>query len=148
MSARLFLVSIVCILLHSCSPKPARFSPDYQQKFNYSEIVGSTDDPAHFPEPDRWAMHQFGIKGLNDHFMKTMEYPIEAVKAKKPGVVRIKFVVEADGRILRTEIISSSDPIFEREASRLVLTSGPWIPGLINNRPVRTLYELPIYFTP
>lgn len=135
-------------LCWSCAKKSGFHSSEYQQKFNYSEVVGSINDPAHFPEPDRWAMYQFGAKGINNHFLTTMQYPIEAFKAKKSGMVKVRFVVEVDGYIKKVEVISSNDKLFEKEAVRLVLTLKQWIPGLIKNHPVRTLYEMPVFFKP
>ena len=136
-----------CLLLCvSCAKKTGFYGADQQQKFNYSEVVGSIKKPAQFPEPDRWAMYQFGIQGINEHFETTMQYPIDAFKARESGRVTVQFVVETDGYIRKFEVISSTHKKFEREAVRLILTLDQWIPGLINNKPVRTLYELPVFF--
>ena len=147
-------VYIVCLLflgttigLGACRiGKVQRKVYRYEQTFNYGEIVGSVARPHEFPEPNVWALYPGGLTGLNDFIQREMVYPKAAIKDSVEGIVKVRFVVEANGQILRAEVLESSNEVFNREAIRLIMASGPWVPAAINRKPVRSLYILPVYF--
>lgn len=58
-------------------------------------------------------------------------------KIKKKGIVVVKLVVEKDGKISSTTIISSADPLLTEAAKNLLSTITSWRPGIQNGRNVR-----------
>lgn len=62
------------------------------------------------------------------------------------GRVVVKFIVERDGSISHAQIARSLDPIFDKEALRVVNNMPKWIPGKQNGRTVRVAYNVPVSF--
>ncbi len=58
-------------------------------------------------------------------------------KIKKTGTVVVKLVVERDGKISSTTIVSSADPLLTEAAKNLLSTITSWRPGIQNGRNVR-----------
>jgi protein TonB len=59
--------------------------------------------------------------------------------------VIVAFVVEKDGSMTDIKVLRSNDKSLEREAIRVLKSLKiKWEPGYQNNKPVRTLYTLPI----
>jgi Gram-negative bacterial TonB protein C-terminal len=58
-------------------------------------------------------------------------------KIKKTGTVVVKLVVEKDGKISSTVIVSSADPLLTEAAKNLLSTITNWRPGIQNGRNVR-----------
>jgi hypothetical protein len=100
-----------------------------------------------------------------------MKYPEDAKKYGIQGTVYIAFVIEPDGsisntRLLRnvaksidtihtvdpvtyetkTKIVQNQNVSLAAEAMRVVATMPKWTAGLLNNKPVRVSYTLPIKF--
>lgn len=144
---KLHLILIACVLI-SCSRKVTLVGPaiPYEQKTNFGEVIGCLDRPADYPEPDRWAMYHLGLKGLNQDLSRTVFYPEKAKNQKLEGMVLVRFVVETDGYIYKTEVVNSTSEIFEEAAQKGIKDLEQWIPALINNKPVASLYKLPVYF--
>jgi hypothetical protein len=61
-------------------------------------------------------------------------------------IVRVSFIVQADGRI--TDIYVPSDPGYGTgtEVKRVLQNSAPWQPAMYNNRPVKMAFIQPVYF--
>jgi hypothetical protein len=68
----------------------------------------------------------------------------EAAANKIKGRVYITFIIEKDGSITDTKILRDIGYNTGEEAARVILLSPKWIPGRINEEPVRTMYSLPI----
>lgn len=62
------------------------------------------------------------------------------------GRVVVKFIVERDGSISHAQIARSLDPIFDKEALRVVNNMPKWIPGKQNGKTVRVSYNVPVSF--
>lgn len=58
-------------------------------------------------------------------------------KIKKKGIVVVKLVVEKDGKISSTTIVSSADPLLTEATKNLLSTITSWRPGIQNGRNVR-----------
>ena len=68
----------------------------------------------------------------------------EAAANKIKGRVYITFIVEKDGSITDTKILRDIGYNTGEEAARVIRLSPKWIPGKMNEEPVRTMYSLPI----
>ncbi len=63
------------------------------------------------------------------------------------GKVIIGFVVEKDGRLTNFKIERKLWPEFDKEALRVIRKMPRWKPALLNGKPVRCNYTIPINFT-
>ena len=88
------------------------------------------------------------MAGLMKFINKNLTYPAYEKEADISGKVLIQFIVEKDGSITNSEILKKVSPGIDKEAKRLVsLTSGMWIAGKINNKPVRSYFIIPVNFS-
>ncbi|MDR2556606.1 MAG: energy transducer TonB, partial [Bacteroidales bacterium] len=58
----------------------------------------------------------------------------------------IQFVVGRDGTIRDITVMRSPDPVFDREAVRVVQKMPKWIPGRQHGQAVTVRFTLPINF--
>ncbi|MGO4822545.1 MULTISPECIES: M56 family metallopeptidase [unclassified Flavobacterium] len=68
----------------------------------------------------------------------------EASDVKLKGKVYVTFMVEKDGSLSELTILRDIGYGTAEEAIRVLKLSPKWIPGKLNNVPVKTLYSLPI----
>lgn len=81
-------------------------------------------------------------KFLNEH----INYPAEAKEKNITGNVFMSFAVEKDGSITDIKIDRSLGYGTDEEAVRVIKLSEKWNPGLIDGKPVRVKYNIPIKF--
>lgn len=62
------------------------------------------------------------------------------------GRVVVSFFVEADGSISGVKTVRSLAPAFDQEVERVVREMPHWLPAELGGEPIRTRYQLPIYF--
>ena len=87
-----------------------------------------------------------GMEALMQWLHSNMIYPPAAAEMGLQGQVFVQFVVERDGSISNVEIGRSTDPIFNREAIRVVSAMPRWNPGMMGDQPVRGRFTLPVRF--
>jgi protein TonB len=87
-----------------------------------------------------------GKDAMSKYIRKHLRYPNSAMKNAVHGKVVVRFVVEADGSITHTEIISGLDGDCDKEALRVVSEMPKWDPGMQNGNFVAVYYNLPITF--
>lgn len=110
-------------------------------KSNQSGVMdfASVDTPPSFPG---------GIKEFYSFIGRTIKYPAEAVKNKVQGKVFLSYVVEKDGTLndvqLAGKLLGSGT---DEEAVRVLKLSPRWNPGLVDGKPVRVKYHIPISFS-
>lgn len=84
-------------------------------------------------------------------FMKwltsSIKYPISAKNANKQGIVNVTFIINADGTVSDVKIKNGKTPEFDNEVLRVVRTMGKWKPGIENNKPCRSMIEVPVVFS-
>ncbi len=78
---------------------------------------------------------------------KNIKYPEVAKQANQQAVVSITFIINSDGTVDDIKIKESKNPIFEAEVLRVVRTMGKWKPGIQNNKPCKSLIEIPVVFS-
>jgi TonB family protein len=97
------------------------------------------DSPCSFPG---------GRSALNDYLNKNLNYPINAIKNKKEGVVTVKFLVDKGGHISYTRTIASSvHAELTTEARRLILAMPLWYPQFKDGDPVVSLQSIQVNFS-
>lgn len=77
---------------------------------------------------------------------KNLKYPESAKRQNIQGRVMVSFVVNADGTTTDEKIITSVDPMLDRETLRVIRMMPRWEPGIYNGQPCRTLVYLPVVF--
>ena len=87
-----------------------------------------------------------GLKELYKYLGENIKYPKEAQKANIEGIVFVKFVIEADGKIGDIKITKGVDLSLDLEAMRVVKSMPDWTPGIQNGKPVAVYYNMPISF--
>jgi len=93
-------------------------------------------------------MPQFpgGEKILMKYLSENIKYPKEAEKKKFQGRVIVSFVVDIDGKVIGTHVINPVHPLFDSEGMRVVSEMPDWSVGLLDGKPVRVGYQVPINF--
>jgi TonB family protein len=87
-----------------------------------------------------------GVEAMYKWIFEHLKYPEEAVKNKVQGRVFVQFVVEKDGTITQAEVKRSPNDLLSEEALRVVKLMPKWEPGKVGGKPVRTVFNLPIFF--
>ena len=62
------------------------------------------------------------------------------------GRVIVSFIVEKDGSLTDIKVEKSIDPLFDKEAVRVVKSMPKWEPGMWNGKPARVKFFVPIRF--
>jgi TonB family protein len=88
-----------------------------------------------------------GEKAYVKFLVKTVHYPAEDRDKSIIGKVEISFIVETDGRLTNFEIKRAPSRSMGAETLRVMKLSPPWLPGTIQNVPVRVRYTLPMDFS-
>ena len=78
---------------------------------------------------------------------KNIKYPDTAKQAKQQGTVNVTFIVNADGTVSDIKVKEAKNTDFEQEVLKVVRTMGKWKPGIQNNKPCKSLLEIPIVFS-
>lgn len=78
---------------------------------------------------------------------KNIKYPDTAKQAKQQDTVSVTFIVNADGTVSDIKIKEAKNTDFEQEVLKVVRTMGKWKPGKQNNKPCKSLLEIPIVFS-
>jgi periplasmic protein TonB len=78
-------------------------------------------------------------------FMDNFKYPNDQNIKKTEGRILLYFIVNSKGMIDSAWIVSGIDPAIDNEAKRVILTSPRWNPCIINGKPLKQMYQFPIY---
>lgn len=84
---------------------------------------------------------------INEFLQKNVEYPAEAAIRKHQGTEVVQFVVTLEGKLTDFKVINSVSFEIDKEVFRVLeLTSGNWVPGIINGEPVSMETEVSMAF--
>ena len=87
-----------------------------------------------------------GQEALLQYLKKNVQWP--DTESCVQGRVIVSFIVEIDGSLSDIKVVRSLDPLFDKEALRVVKSMPKWIPGTQNGQPVRIRYTIPVIFRP
>ncbi len=87
-----------------------------------------------------------GSKALLAYIDKNLRYPTFSAERGIQGRVLLSFVIEKDGSTSNIQVIRSPIDDLNNEAIRLVKEMPKWKPGMLDGKPVRVKYMLPIVF--
>ena len=77
-----------------------------------------------------------------------VRYPKTALDSNRQGTSYITFVVERDGSMSNVKVQKGAAgcPECDQEALRVVSSISGWQPGMLQGKPVRTQFTLPVRF--
>ncbi len=87
-----------------------------------------------------------GEEGRNRFLSENIVYPENALMQGIRGTVYISFVVDIDGSIVDVTLLQGVSPLLDNEALRVVKMMPQWKPGLLDAKPVRVLFNMPVHF--
>ncbi|MEM9982138.1 MAG: energy transducer TonB, partial [Bacteroidota bacterium] len=87
-----------------------------------------------------------GSSAFANYLIKKIHYPTKAKVFGIQGQVFLQFFVEKTGEINEVKVIKGLGYGCDEEAVRALKASPKWLPGMANNRPVRTSVTVPIKF--
>jgi hypothetical protein len=74
-------------------------------------------------------------------------FPKEALKRHKKGVLNVRFIIMENGTLARLEVVNKTDPELDYEAYRVIFqTRSEWRPGLLNGKPVKVEMNVKIFY--
>jgi len=82
----------------------------------------------------------------NQYIKDNLRYPSKALQSGTHGNVFLSFIIEEDGNISNIKILRGVSPEIDTEATRILINSPKWNPGLQGGKPVRVLFSVPINF--
>lgn len=85
------------------------------------------------------------IIGGKYYLARTMDYPKEALDRNIHGRVVVKFIVLKTGEDVNHVIIESAHPVLNKAAIKTIERAS-FKPGMINGRPVNTIYTIPLTY--
>jgi TonB family protein len=93
-------------------------------------------------------MYPGGQDALQTFVENTVNYPQQAVDQNAEGTVRVSFIVDEKGNVVKPSVISgtNANSALDEEALRVVQQMPKWKPGVVKGKAVKTRLSLPITF--
>lgn len=98
------------------------------------------------PGPQEMPEFPGGQEALAAFMKKEVKYPKKAKRAGIEGQVVVGFIVDKDGSVTDVTVAKGVDPLLDEEAMRAVRLMPKWRPGMMNGKPVKTKFNLPVRF--
>ena len=106
------------------------------------EVVG--DKP--YDVVEKMPQYPGGEKALLEYIGTNLRYPVEAQEKGIQGTVIVRFVVNAVGKVMNTEILRGVDASLDKAGLAIVNSLPDWVPGEQKGKKVAVYYTLPIKF--
>ncbi len=87
-----------------------------------------------------------GNEAMMAWIMSNVRYPAEASAQNVSGLVRVSFIVRANGKVSDVKVESSAHPLLDAEAVRVVRSMPDWKPGTQHGKPVEVGFTVPVEF--
>ena len=120
--------------------KPVRVQYNLPITFKLDDVESVHEHVEQMPE------FPGGQKALLKFLENNVRYPAVAFANKIQGRTIVSFVVEPDGSVDNVEVAKSSSSVLDEEAVRVVKKFPKWKPGMIDGKPVRVKYCVPVNF--
>jgi len=75
-----------------------------------------------------------------------LKYPAEAIDKKLEGIVRVRFVINSEGKVGEVVVLRSENPVLDEEAKRVISSMPDWKPGRQAGKAVDVYYMVPVEF--
>jgi TonB family protein len=110
------------------------------------QIFPSLEDTQIYDEPEEVASYPGDMSAFWKFLFGNVQYPESAKAERVEGRVRLRFVVEKDGRLTNFTVLESPDKRLSDEIIRVFKMMPQWQPAKNNGRPVRSYYSMPFLF--
>jgi TonB family protein len=90
------------------------------------------------------ADYKGGIKKFSNFISQNLKIPERTQSLEAGGTVRVRFVIDKEGKVINVRIWKSVEFAFDEEALRVVSISKDWIPAIQKGRKVNAYREQPI----
>ncbi len=87
-----------------------------------------------------------GMKKFYKAIQKRLKYPKPARRRGIEGVVYVQFIVGKLGEVLEVKTVRGIGGGCDEESERVVEMSSRWLPGMVDNHPVKCRMVLPVTF--
>ena len=84
------------------------------------------------------------MNGFRAWLANNYQYPSEAIDAMVKGTVTVSFDVDIDGSLQNIKILKDVGYGTSKAFVNLLKRCRPWTPGMIEGKPVKVSYTLPI----
>lgn len=139
-------------------PKVEITTKETRQPVEYNGTASYEKDPKekgylkNYPDAylstEKIAEYKGGQSQLMMDLSKSIVYPQEAMHQDIQGRVVVRFQINPDGSVSDCEVVRSPNPILNEAAIKAVeATSGNWIPGENDGKPVASVFNLPVTFS-
>ena len=128
--------------------KRVRVSYTIPVKFTMRDTGKPTMGQHALVDPETMPSYPGGEAELRAFIKANLRYPTEAAKAGIKGDVYTTFEVDPEGNIRDPKVLRGVHPSMDTEALRLLSVMPRWTPGMLDGKPVRVQYTLPIRFSP
>ncbi len=88
-----------------------------------------------------------GLSKFYEFLGSNIKYPTMAIDNDVQGNVFVSFTVEKDGSLSDLKVERKLGYGTDEEAIRVLKSSKKWAPGMMNGRPIRVKYNIPIRFS-
>lgn len=102
-----------------------------------SDVVRTVEQLPEFPG---------GMVAFMKWLTRNLHYPVQAQQQRIEGRVVVSFIVNKDGSIASPKVVKSADPLLDSEALRVIRMMPRWKPGILDEKPCRTMFAIPINF--
>jgi len=88
-----------------------------------------------------------GKPALKEYIYSHLEYPEKAKAQRIEGEVMVRFMVNEQGKVANTEILSSTHKELDAAALKVISHMPDWTPGKQRGKAVRVWYVVPVQFS-
>ncbi|MCC8425896.1 energy transducer TonB [Mucilaginibacter sp. UR6-11] len=120
--------STIDIRIDEPIPEP-EVNPTHDKNFIYNQVESQPQ-------------FRGGMEKLSSFLKKNLKWPYLDKDYKEKVIAN--FVVEKNGMITNIKIVRGLSDDFNAEVVRVLKLSPKWLPGLLNGKPVRVSYTIPI----
>lgn len=141
----LLFVSALCVSVAGARPR-GKVAKRHHHSAVHNPTYGVHDADA-TDSPDVMPQFPGGQEALMKFISSHLNYPEKLQRKNISGRAMVQFIVEKDGRVANTRIAKSTgNRELDYEAALVAMRLPRFKPGLINGKPVRVLYTLPVNF--
>lgn len=134
----IFPLSMVLLFFLACE-KQEGTDEDSFKKSTSEELYYIVEEMPAFNGGDPGA--EFG-----KYIGNNLEYPALAIEKGISGTVVVQFTVNCKGSVEDAVVVRSVDPVLDKEAVRVIMSSPSWTPGKQKGKAVGVLFTFPIKF--
>ena len=140
-------VGLLIIALFSFSGNPSETSNRINPLFSNDQSSTEVQDTLVYFNADTMPKFQGGdVIKFRKYLATNLRYPKEARDKNISGKVYVQFIVTDQGKVSKVQIVRGVDPLLDKEAIRVVLSSPDWEPGIKNGKKVNIAYTFPVSF--